>query len=237
MLIDCRTQFNADVSERSLGVNFGESLLEPDLLLFQLHNRNICSDTSNGFALMRLDAIMADEAAKFDTGGSTQSCYCSSEEEEAHSDMEDSVANGVLTSSSAESHSSLRGLWRERGRSSRTTGSATSLERPLVEGRAGEDDGDDIISITSLLDGLSIGLPSTEVMPPPPPPRQLASEATPTRASSSSVPLFTETLAPSDQRRGSTSSLQLNHGAPKTSDASTFSGEDFTAKFVGEFHV
>ncbi|KAM7535381.1 hypothetical protein Aperf_G00000099591 [Anoplocephala perfoliata] len=229
------TPFNADVSERSLGVNFGESLLEPDLLLFQLHNRNICSDTSNGFALMRLDAIMADEASKFDTGGPAQSCYCSSEEEEeeeeAHSDSEDSDSNGVLTSSSAGSHPSLRRLWRKQGRGNRTTRSVTSLERPLVEGRTGEDNGDDNISITSLLDGLSIGMP-TEVIPPPPPPRELASEAAPTSVSTSSVPLFTETLAPSDQRRGSTSSLQFNHRTPKTSDNSTFSGEDFAAKFV-----
>lgn len=182
---------------------------------------------------MRLDALMADEAAKFDTTGPAQSCYCSSEEEDEVEEVRSESSYSVLSSSSAGSHPKLNELWRKRGREI----SQTSLERPLVEG--GGRGGDDSISISSLLDGLPIGLPTTQVVsPPPPPPRQFgaADSCAATRVSTSSVPLFTDTGdTPSNQRRGSTNSLQFDHGATlKTSEDSTLSGEDFTAKFVGE---
>nr|CDS30018.1 Fragile site associated protein C terminal [Hymenolepis microstoma] len=224
--------FSAETPERSLGVNFGESLLEPDQLLFHLHNSNICSDTENGFALMRLDAIMADEAAKFDTTGQAQSCYCSSEEEDENEGVHSESSYSVLSSSNASSHPSLRGLWRKDGKRI----SQTSLEKPLVEGE-GERRGDDNMSISSLLDDLSLGLPTTQVVsPPPPPPRQFGATegGTATRVSTSSVPLFTDTVdTASNQKRGSTNSLQFDHGATsKASEDSTLSGEDFAAKFV-----
>ncbi|VUZ47576.1 unnamed protein product, partial [Hymenolepis diminuta] len=226
------TPFSAETPERNLGVNFGESLLEPDQLVFQLHNSNICSDTENGFALMRLDALMADEAAKFDTTGPAQSCYCSSEEEDEDEEVRSESSYSVLSSSSAGSHPKLNESWRKR----RKEISQTSLERPLVEGEGGRG-GDDSISISSLLDGLPIGLPTTQVVsPPPPPPRQFgaADSCAATCVSTSSVPLFADTGdTPSNQRRGSTNSLQFDHGATlKTSEDSTLSGEDLTAKFV-----
>ncbi|KAH9284372.1 Uncharacterized protein ECG_02261 [Echinococcus granulosus] len=239
------TPFSTGASGRSLGVNFGESLFEPDQLLFQLHNSNVCSDTSNGFALMRLDAVVADEASKFETAIPSRMYYCSPEEEDKDSSF------GALPSSSDEGPQNLKStgdFWRKMGRKrgiSRDRGNHTylstaSLEKPLVAGEVedGAVTGDrddsvpDNLSLASL-DGMSIGLPAAQILPPPPPPRQLVSDAAVTHVSTSSIPLFTDTAdTPFTQRRGSTSSLHFNHEPSKASDDSTLSGEDFTAKFV-----
>ena len=238
-------------------MNFGESLLEPDQLLFQLHNSNVCSDALNGFALMRMDALMADEAAKFETTTPPQACYCSSEDEYSSEEENDSSSDG--TSSSDEENQNFRlssgELWSKeqrktgdvkhgRGGGGHNPMSSTSLERPLVGGE--EEDGalsgahenllPDNISIASLLDGLLLEPAPSKVLPPPPPPRKLATNSSVARISTGSVPIITDTVdTSSNQRRGSTSSLQFNHGPSKTSDDSTLSGEDFTAKFVGGF--
>ncbi|KAL5108967.1 hypothetical protein TcWFU_005461 [Taenia crassiceps] len=245
------TPFNTETSERSLGVNFGESLFEPDQLLFQLHNSNVCSDTSNGFALMRMDVLMADEAAKFETGISSQTCYCSSEEDNEEEGENRDSSFGVLSSSSDEESQNFEvtgDFWgkgrrvpkRSRSRGNRTHLSTPSLEMPLV---GGEEDGaftgdrdysaPDNLSLTSLLDGSAVGLATAQAPPPPPPPRQLVSDAVGMHVSTSSVPLLTDIPDTSfSQRRGSTSSLQFNHEPSRASDDSTLSGEDYTTKFV-----
>ncbi|KAL5972245.1 hypothetical protein TSMEX_000016 [Taenia solium] len=244
------TPFNTGVSERSLGVNFGESLFEPDQLLFQLHNSNVCSDTSNGFALMRMDALMADEAAKFETVIPSGLFYCSSEEDSEEEEENEDSSFGALSSSSDEGPQNFKvtgDFWgkgrrkrkRSGSRGNRTHLSTASLETPLVEEEDGaltgdrDDSAPGNLSLMSLLDGSPVGLSTAQVPPPPPPPRQLVSDAAGAHVSTSSVPLFTDTPnTPFTQRRGSTSSLQFNHGPSKASDESTLSGEDFTAKFV-----
>lgn len=247
-----RTPLSTGASERSLGVNFGESLFEPDQLLFQLHNSNVCSGISNGFALMRMDALMADEAAKFETAIPFGMCYCSSEEDNEEEEENEDSSFAALSSSSDEGPQNFkvtRNFWgkgekkrkRSRSQRNRTHLSTASLETPLVEEEDGaltgdrDDSAPDNLSLTSLLDGSPVGLSTAQVLPPPPPPRQLASDVAGTHVSTSSVPLFTDTPdTPFTQRRGSTSSLQFDHGPSKASDDSTLSGEDFTAKFVGE---
>lgn len=231
-------------------MNFGESLFEPGQLLFQLHNPNVCTDISNGFALMRMDALMADEAAKFETTAPLQPCYCSSEDEDSNEGESDSSYDGTFSTdeknqdmemnreSWAMGQKRKRGKTQIRSREEHVNASTISLEKPLV----GRDDEDgaipaghdnslpDNISITSLLNELAVGSPSPKILPPPlPPPRQPTLDTSVTHGSTGSVPIITDT---SNQRRVSTISLRFNHGPSKESDDSTLS-EDFNANFVG----
>uniref|UniRef100_A0A5K3F7E2 FSA_C domain-containing protein n=2 Tax=Mesocestoides corti TaxID=53468 RepID=A0A5K3F7E2_MESCO len=240
-------------SERNLGVNFGESLLEPDQLLFQLHNHNICSDTSNGFALMRMEAVMADESVKFETTPTSRTCsFCSSDEEaDSFSDgdsyeSESSTIGVSIVSGEGGQNFDLRGRLRRHSSPRQAESHANQepvsvayFEKSLV---ANEEVGgtgvvdpqflDDNLSITSLLDDLTIGPPPSPP-PPPPPPRQAVSGTSATRASTNSVPLFTEAkVAHSNYRRGSTNSFHSDRGLSHTGDDSTLSGDEFTAKFV-----
>nr|VZI39100.1 unnamed protein product [Spirometra erinaceieuropaei] len=104
-------------TSRSLGVRFGESLLFPDRLIFQLHDQSICAEYSNGYALMRTEVVRADEAAKFelmpeatDSDLVCTCCHlddsdseCSSPEEKA---FEDSARSSAKTQASSSSNTS-----------------------------------------------------------------------------------------------------------------------------------
>ncbi len=175
-------------------------------------------ETANGFALMRMEAVLADEAVKFETTTTPSSsattpcryCYCSSEEDEGSGDDDNE----------------------EEGEDENANENGSGSEKPLVS-PGGEEDGDSI-SLASLLDRTNFERPAPTLQPPPPPPRQSV------RASMSSVSILSgESVSVGESMyRGSTSSLQRGGTAStKTSegDESTLSGDDFTAKSVGEF--
>lgn len=204
--------------ERSLGVHFGESLLEPEHLLFQLHNRSLCSEASNGFALMRMEALLADEAFKFDKTAasctnqpSLATCYCSpedddDEEEDDDVDCDDLQAEGDPFSLS-------------------------SIEKPLVLDDEEEEELDCVAEapwLSSFLEEQGRGPPS---QPPPPPPRQRY----PTSPEGSRVPTAAMTIVTG----GSTASLRIDAHEPASttiSEHSTISGKASTIRFVGKWY-
>lgn len=228
----------------SVGVRFGESLLEPERLLFQLHNETLCMESMNGFTLMRYEAVLADEAVKFETSVTSAQCFCHSDEDmSASQDSDESDATYSSSTDSFYDEGELPAhLIRQCSRRKRHDPSNQSIEEPLFRNEEDAKYDEDLfshrgfgnskglidgLSLTSFLDGISwnshqgsgnsVNLKAVAEVPPPPPPRA--------RTSTNSVPVmnFSQSSRPLKTRG---TSLQMKQSSDATTESS-MSDEDF----------